>query len=350
MTVLHLPLKKTQYQSILLLGLVVFFIAHFTLLNPTSLEEDFSEVRAISPQELLSFFQNETVTLAKGVPTDEPPAYAIRDLEYFATDRQHQHWKMLSRKSFLYQKEQIVHARDVVFLWKEGKGTAREAVSMEEKNEVELYGNVVVTLNNGMVLNTEYAKIIVSPQNQVIIPTSYLVSGRQQVNPKTLLQFKANGLYYSEANQDLKLLSAVDAEVITRKHSQVLADQATYNQKKDLLLFEMSENQPLEKQFVKSRQDALFMKSRTLKVELEKQKLQLLTALKDVEIEDRTNTLHPVSGTAGRAIYQEATNLLFLRDFPQVYQDSDTITGDEIVYDRTKDTIEVEQSNAFNKR
>ena len=353
MSVLPIHLKKSQYQSILLLGLLAFFIAHFTLLNPSSLEEDFSEVRAINPQELMSFFQNETSTLAKNVPTGVAPAYAIRDLEYFATDDQKKHWKMLARKSFMYQEEQMVHARDAVFIWAEGQITAKEAVSFQQKNEVELYGDVVATLKNGLVINTEYVKIITSPRTQIIIPMTEPVSGHQQVSSGSRFRFKGKGLFYESISEDqevLRLLSHVDTEIETQEKTRVLSDSAVYHKLEETLEFEMMDSQPLDKQFVLTHQKALDLKSRILIADLPEQKIQLLTAKGDVSFQDFTNPEHPVSGTSGKAIYKEETNLLFLMDFPQVYQDKDTMTGDTIIYDRTKDTIEVDQSNAFNKR
>lgn len=349
-SLITIPPKKMQYQSFLLLGLAAFFIAHFTLLNPTNLEEDFSETRAIAPEELLSFFQNETITLAKGVPNKEAPAYVIRDLEYFATDNQKQNWKMIARKSFAYQKEAMIHARDVIFIWKDGQVASKEAISSQTKNEVELYGDVVVTLNNGMVIHTEYVKIITTPFTQVIIPPTQAMWGNHRLNKKVLVNFKSFGLYYTAETETLKLLSQAETEIVSDKKSKVYADLVTYHRNQEILSYEMAEHRPLAQQFVNAYQDELHLRSRTMTVTFEKDKVQVLTANTDTSFEDKTNQKHPVSGTSGKAIYKETSNLLFLKDFPQVYQDRDTITGDVIIYDRTNDTIEVEQSNAFNRR
>lgn len=350
MTPIPLALKKTQYQSFLVLGLAAFFIAHFMLLNPSSLEEDFSETRSISPGELLSFFQNETITLAKGVPVNIPPSYAIRDLEYFATDAENRNWKMIARKSFAYQKEGMIHARDAIFIWKDGQVSSKEALSTETKSEIELFGNVMVTMNNGLEIHTEYVKIVTAPFTQVIIPPEEPMYGSHRLNKSSVINFKSKGLYYSAESEILNLLSHVETEIKTDKTSRIISDLATYQRKKELLFFEMADDRPLNEQFVNGYQEALHLRSRTISVDFEKQKVQVLNAISDVSFEDRTNKEHPVSGTSGKATYKESSNLLFLKEFPQVYQDRDTITGDVIIYDRTRDTIEVEQSNAFNKR
>ncbi len=347
-----MPIRKSNAQSFLLLGLICFFVAHFTLLNPSSLEEDFSEARTVAPKDLLKFFQNEPVTLAKNVPTAEAPDYSIRDLEYLSTDHLNKHWRMLSRKFVMFQAENMSHARDTTFYWSDGKITADEAVSQQDKSQVELYGHVVATLNNGLVLHTEYVKIITSPSTLLTVPTTETVRGDQPTKDATF-HFTSQGLSYSNAspeNETITLLSEARVDIITKEKTQVISDTATYHPFKDQVEFNMEENQPLTKQFVHTHQKTLNLQSRNLIVDLVEKKLQLLTAHGDVSFEDFTNAEHPVSGTAGRAKYHEKTQLLFLLDFPQVYQDTDTITGDVITYNRARDSIEVNQSNAFNKR
>jgi lipopolysaccharide transport protein LptA len=343
--------NKSHFQSILLLGMLAFFVAHLTLLSPSSLEEDFSDIRSIKPAEVLGFFQNEPVTLAKNIPAKTPPSYSIRDLEYLSTDSNKAHWRMLARKSYSYDAAQISHGRDAQFFGKSGVVTAKEATFSQQSNVVELYGNVVATFNNGMVVESEYAKIITSENTQILIPTTEFVHGHKPLSKGSKFLFKSFGLSYDDRIGELKLLSQSHMDILTDQPTAIDSDMATYFENRQIMEATMFDTRPLPEQFVKAKQEKLDLKSRKLTVKMEgEQTVQTLNAYGEVEFFDTTDPLHPVRGTGGRAEYFEKKNLLFLMDFPQVYQDSDTITGDIIRYDRTHDTIEVDQSNAFNRK
>jgi lipopolysaccharide export system protein LptA len=53
--------------------------------------------------------------------------------------------------------------------------------------------------------------------------------------------------------------------------------------------------------------------------------------------------------TAGQADFDSESNLIILTEFPQVYQDNDTVTGDIIKMHRDTDIVEVEHSNSFSE-
>jgi hypothetical protein len=59
--------------------------------------------------------------------------------------------------------------------------------------------------------------------------------------------------------------------------------------------------------------------------------------------------VEPRWGTGGRADFDNRTDVVILREYPQVYQGEDTITGDVITLHRDTDIVEVENSNAFSK-
>lgn len=105
-------MKRPKAQSFLLLALFAFFIAHFVLLSPSGLEEDFNGVRVIHPRDLLNFLKNEPEVIAKNIPTNIAPSYSIRGMRFFASVENRPNWKMISRKSNLYQAQELVHARD----------------------------------------------------------------------------------------------------------------------------------------------------------------------------------------------------------------------------------------------
>ena len=54
-------------------------------------------------------------------------------------------------------------------------------------------------------------------------------------------------------------------------------------------------------------------------------------------------------GTGGRADFDNVDNKITLTEYPQVYQNNDTVTGDVIILHRDSDIIEVNHSNAFSE-
>ena len=340
-------IKSTQFPSFLLAGVAIFLVAYFTLLSPSSLEEDFSGVRVVHPKDLLNFLKNESEpVLAKGIPTEITPAYSLRNFDFFSTNENKPQLKFSAKKSNFYQKEQLIHAKDaVVTLPDSTTVTSRESLYDTLKNEIEFYGDVVTTFENGVVLRSHYMKAITRPTLNILIPVTEAVSGEKN-DPSSSVLFKSYGLSYIDSeNKELKLISNVVATVSNDRKTQIQSDRARVPLSKNKLYFYMNENQNFDRQFVKVHQLDLEMKSRSVEINLKNSKLESISALSDVSIRE-----HSFYSTSGKATFIENTNQIELTDFPQVYQDKDTITGDTIIYNRTEDTIEVKQSNAIYKR
>jgi lipopolysaccharide export system protein LptA len=53
--------------------------------------------------------------------------------------------------------------------------------------------------------------------------------------------------------------------------------------------------------------------------------------------------------TAGRAAFDAKKNTIRLTEFPQAYQDDDTVTGEIMIFHRNSELIEIEQSNSINQ-
>jgi hypothetical protein len=93
--------------------------------------------------------------------------------------------------------------------------------------------------------------------------------------------------------------------------------------------------------------------------------LQYMTAYEDVFIkelkapsdnkEKKEPAAKPSEGpnlryaTSGRADFDTKSDVIRLTEFPQAYQDNDTVTGDIIIMHRDSDLVEVEHSNAFSE-
>jgi lipopolysaccharide transport protein LptA len=354
-------LKASQIQSFLFLALLAFFVAHFVLLSPSGLEDDFNGVRIVNPKDLLNFLTNEPDSAFKAVPTDIVPSYSLRDSVVYSTSAEKPNWKMTSKKANVYQAQQLVHGLNVILeLPDHSTVTADEAIFYTEKDEGEFHGHVHTVFRDGTTLDSQYAKVVTKPVTKIDIPLSQLATGEKisgKGSKQTSVIFHCYGLNYVDVDpQEIKLLSQVKVEVHSLengipKTTWVNSDQASYQNLKNYLLFFMSDSTPLAQQFVTARQIDLDLKSRTLEVNLdEHQKLDTLVAKGEVWMKDSRDETHISTATSGRAIFYDQKNEIHLYDYPQLYQDGDTVTGDVIVFNRDRDTIDVKESNAIYKR
>lgn len=341
-------IKTAQFPSVLLAGVAIFLVAYFTLLSPSSLEEDFSGVRVVHPKDLLNFLKNESEpVLAKHVPIEITPAYSLRNFDFFSTSENKPQLKFSAKKSNFYQQEQIIHAKDSIVTIPDNNTviTSRESLYDTVKNEVEFFGDVVTTFENGVVIHSNYMKAITRPVMNIIIPNDEAASGNR-ADKNGNIAFKSYGLTYLDVEpKEVHLNSQVVATITNDRVTQVQSDRARMNFTKNKLYFYMDDQRNLDRQFVQVHQQKLEMKSRTMEMDLRNSQINTISGLTDVAIRDRT-----FYSTSGKAIFYEKSNQIELSDFPQVYQDTDTITGDLIIYHRTEDTIEVKQSNAIYKR
>lgn len=70
-----------------------------------------------------------------------------------------------------------------------------------------------------------------------------------------------------------------------------------------------------------------------------------MRAEEDVTIRERED--ESKYATCGQADFDRERDVIYLMDFPQVYQGQDTVTGDRIVLHRSSDVVEVSRSNAY---
>ena len=339
--------KTTQFPSAILAGAAILLVAYFTLLSPSSLEDDFLTVRVVHPKDLLNFMKSSpNAILAKGVPEGVTPAYSLRNFDFFSTNENRPQMRFTALKSNFYQEQQMIHAQTGMVNLEDGTiVSSKEFLFETARNEIHFFGDVLITFENGAIVRTDYMRAVTRPVLTIQVPADQAVSGEKKEKTNTV-RFKAFGLSYTNAQQRmLQLLKNVMAVVVGERTTQVQADQATmdFNQKK--MTFRMSEQKPFDQQFVLTHQEKLEMKSRTLEINLATSGLDRINALNDVTIREKS-----FYSTSGKAAFSEPTNTVELSDFPQVYQDQDTITGDVILYHRNDDTIEVKQSNAIYQR
>jgi lipopolysaccharide transport protein LptA len=284
------------------------------------------------------------------VPVGVAPSYALKDsIVYASTDKPN--FKLIAARSNFYQKENLIHALQVNVTFSDGTNIhANESIFFTDKDQANFYGAVHTVFANGAMLDSEFATVFMKPVTQVVIPVTELVHGLK-ADHHSITRFTSHGLGYKDVSpKALNLLSDVKVEIQDDKLTHVYSDRATYLHEAGHLDFMMNETRPLSEQFVKADQPDLEMKSRTLQVDLEPGRaLHEITAYGDVWIKDSHDPLKISTSTSGKAIFNERKNDLFLTDFPQVYQEGDTITGDVIIFHRSTDEIEVKQSNAIYK-
>jgi lipopolysaccharide export system protein LptA len=340
-------IRNPSLPSALAAGTALFLLAYFTLLSPSSLEDDFNDVRVVHPKDLLKFLKSEgEPILARGIPEQTTPSYSLRYFDFFSTTENKPQLKFTARKSNFYQTEQLIHARDaIVTLSDQTRIFCREFVYHPKKNEAEFYGNVTTEFNNGLVSRTDYMKVMTRPNLRVSIPVSQAVSGTK-TDAHGSLSFNSFGLVYQNTDsREIELLRNVTLTIRGDRTTQIQSDRAKMKFEKNHLDFFMDESRQFERQFVKVHQESLEIRSRRAEVDFRNSRIDVLSALGDVSIRDQG-----FYSTSGKARFFDRTNLIELSEFPQVYQNSDTITGDVIIHNRNDDTIEVKQSNAIYKR
>ena len=320
------------------------------LLSPSSLEDDFSGMRVINPKDLLSLLKNEPSSLSKTpLPHDIAPSYSLRDLTLLSANGNTPGFKLSARKSSTYQKEELSHLREVIVELKDGtRIESQEAIHDFKKGEIVFLGTVQIHLPGGADLFTEQVIFYSKPMTRILVPRNEALRGIQHQG-KTTLQFTARGLeYIDQEPKALKLLSEVRVNLRGEKGAEIRSDFAEYSDALGQLRFGMRDNQPIQKQFVEVHEPDLDLKSRTLELDISNQKeLETITARTDVWFKDTHDQARPSVGTGGMGVYAVEKNQIILSDFPQLYQDNDTITGDTIIFHRDSDTVEVKQSNAI---
>jgi hypothetical protein len=144
------------------------------------------------------------------------------------------------------------------------------------------------------------------------------------------------------------------------------SDHALMDRVKQISYFTMFATRPLAKKFVHITQPTLDTISRRAELNYGDgaKILQYLTAYDDVLIRElaappeKTTIGAPPAvkkessfkyATGGRADFDSKNSIVKLTQYPQVYQDADTVTGDIIILHRDTDIVEVEHSNAFSQ-
>ncbi len=359
------------------MGGVIFF--QIVAFSPKRLEEE-GAPEAISADTLRPVYEDSFVSPT--IPADRVPEYTVEGFLHVSTQQGVKQWRLQAERAFFYQADGIVHARDVDADIYDAQGrvtrvTSKEAKYFMESRDLELFGDVHTTFPTGFETISPYM-LYHTNRREVIVPLAYPVEGRSTVDPKTgrgmgaeKFDFRAKGMRYLGLDDRIQLLSEVIVHVIKEvpgKEPEITTIESDYgniDRKQNIILFAMQESRPEDLRFVKISQPGMTSRSRRaeFRIDANPRKLRTVRALDDVKIEEKpqasadyasnprrkTRLAKSRYATAGVAEFDSARNLILLRDYPQVYQDRDTITGETIIVHRDSDLVEVDQSNAFSE-
>lgn len=357
-------------------GSVIFL--QIVAFSPRRLEEE-GAPSAIKAESLRPNYADSFVSPT--IPADRVPEYTVEGFQQVSTQSGTKQWLLQADRAFFYQADGIVHARDVHADVYDVQGrvtviTSKEAKYFMQSKNLELFGDVKTVFPSGLETISPYM-LYQAATREVTVPMAYPVEGRSLpvagAKPSAeRYDFRSKGLHYFGAEDRVELLSDVGVRVLKedpKKGTEITtidSDRATIDRKKQVIRFTMLEARPSELRFVKIGQPGMTSRSRRAEFRMAadpKRKLRTVKALDDVKIEEHPKVSDDASvaerkraratktryATAGIAEFDSDKNLIVLRDYPQVYQDRDTITGETIVVHRDSDLVEVDQSNAFSE-
>lgn len=359
-------------------GLIIFL--QIVAFSPKRLEEE-GAPEQITTEALRPVYADSFVTPT--IPADRVPDYTVEKFQNVSTQGGVKQWKIRAERAFFYQDDGIVHARDVHSEVYDSEGkitviTSKEAKYFIASKDLELFGDVKTTFPTGLETLSPYM-FYRATDKDITVPPAYPVEGRNvDPEPKTKglvsgresFDFRSKGLHYTGLNDRVDLISEVVVHIKKENTTQgpeittLESDHATIDRMKNIITFSMLEARPDALRFVKISQPGMTSRSRRaeFRMNANPKKLRTMRAMDDVKIEEkvvyssnsqqaprRKRSGNPRYATAGIAEFDSTRNTIILRDYPQVYQDRDTITGDTIIVHRDSDLVEVDQSNAFSE-
>lgn len=357
-------LLSTKIRPLLITAIVGFIILEVVALSPSPLEEPPGPTM-ISPENLIQNLPGEE-TLAPGIPKEKVPEYTVEKFHYVSSKAGQKQWMIDASRANLFHKIKLVHARTVTAYLYDPDGkttvvTGKEAKYFMDEKDLEMFGSVHTKFPDGFETTSEYLRY--HPDTRKIeIPTSYAVDGSGHEENGQDIEFQSRGLKFEMGYSEIYLPEAVHFTMIRRgpkntttqgvpEKTTIDSDHCTIYRAKQTAHFTMDPGRSLDSRFVLINQPTLFVRGRRADLNYGdfSQVLQYLTAYDDVLVKEKssgpdTNLRY---GTGGRADFDTHRDIIVLTEYPQVYQDHDTVTGDIITMHRDTDIIEVEHSNAF---
>lgn len=370
-----------------LLAFGFLFLIHLMFLSPSSLDLA-ADAHPVGTEQVLESLLPKDRVAAPKLPNrmawadsgahDDIPDYSIKGFSYLATKGGVRQWKILAELANVYQKEDLIHGMDVTaYIYEEGgkvtQVVAHEALLTISPKVLELFQSAKAKFPDGFTTISDYM-LYQAGGKGIHIPASYLVrSFGQDAETKREILSESYGMEYRPNQLMLILPSNVKVTVqdpISIKNPKttiIESDRAEINRATKHAYFMMNENRPLDERFVLTSQPpGFFMRSRSAEMRYgsaetgkkatsqsksntaeSNQGPNTLVAIGDVLFRELNEKQTLRYGTAGRGEFFRARNELVLTEYPQVYQDEDTVTGNRIIVHRNTGLVEVDQSNAY---
>jgi LPS export ABC transporter protein LptC len=346
----------------LLAAAAVLIFVQFWFFLPRSLEPQDPTVSEATPsaQELAG--QSGSPFKGFEPPSGSSPDYTLKGLNYISVLRGKRQWQIKGQEAEVYSAQQWVYSRQVLAdLYSDEQTPALKVegqlarYNINTKN-LEIGGNVVARFADGSILRTEFLEYLAS-EKKVIIPIKYRVLGAGPTQTPERLRFESSGMDGNLISGVFNLKSKVFVEMLGRDSrtppTRAWSSSGIFFRSEERLELQGSPptlGPPARMEQGTLKATALQMEARMTSRDQEKRKPSF-AAWDDVKIEEWKKSLNQGApdrySTSGRAEFDPESQNVVLTEFPQVYQEGDTMTGEVIRIRRKEDLVEVENSNAF---
>jgi len=352
---------KTIRRAVLVI-LSVLILLEIVVLTPSPTEDPKASSPNTSKEDLLEDSEPSAIL---NLPRRKIAEYGVTSFKYISVQNGEKQWKLDAEKAFMYNPEKLVHGRSITaYLYDSNQKaiivSGSEAKYYLNQKDVEIFGDVHTRFPDGFEMWSPYLRY--QPNNRHIsVPSTYPIRGIGNQKHGQRFEFASHGLDYlmneglvtlkKDSRVTLMRSSELDAQGIPNS-TIIESDQCLMNRNTQFAYFTMDPHHSINQRYVKITQPTLFTRAR--KADLNygdfTNVLKYLVAYQEVlikELDPESSSLRYATG--GLAEFDTRKDTVKLSQFPQVYQDEDTTTGDLVVFHRDSGVIEIEQSNAYSK-
>jgi LPS export ABC transporter protein LptC len=363
----RLQRKLVRPLILILLGLAI--VTEVVILSPSQLEQEGS---GPNPVDLNTLVMDDLPSLVPGFPRNQIADYSIDQFKYVCIQNGEKQWRIESSQAFMFSDERLMHARTVHSNIYDPEGQITTIAGDEARyflnhKDLEVYGNVKTVFPDGFELYSEYLRYL-PKEKKILIPTQYHVSGTGHETEDQDFRFESQGLDYAMGSSIIILPKAAVVTILRTgppapetsgipQKTVIESDHCYIDRSKNFAHFTMDPHTPLKERFVHITQPTLFARSRSADLNYGNfnKVLQYLVAYDDVLVKETRQKTIPGEkyslryATSGHAEFDTRRDVIIMTQFPQAYENSDTVTGEVLLMHRDSDIIEVSHSNAFSQ-
>jgi len=353
--------RPKTIRPMILAALSILIILEIVVLTPSPTEDLKAQSASRGSQTLI--IQDHEPSAIPNLPKRKVAEYGINSFKYVSTQNGVKQWKLDAATAFMYDPEKLVHGRTITaYLYDPDEKvtlvTGAEAKYFMNQRDLEIYGSVHTQFADGFEIWSEYLRY--KPGDRLAtVPSTYSVRGVGHQDGGQQLEFSSLGFHYEMSTG--KVLLPKNAKVTMVRTSQldtqgvpnktlIESDQCLMHRDTQIAFFTMNPNRALSTHFVQITQPTLYTRGRRAELNYGdfSNVLKYLVAHDEVLIKESGSDSDSLRyATGGLAEFDTRNDRVTLSQFPQVYQDEDTVTGDLVIFHRNTGIIEIEQSNGF---